>query len=190
MEEQVKALTGKNIALLVANGFEEAEMTSLQKALIVAGAKVAIVSPEKGIVNSWHDGTWGHFFPVNAFLPEAMSHHFDGVVVPGGSRHVERLSNNPQTTRFLNGFMLDDKPVALHDAAALVANGGLADGRTVAATEDVSGALIREGAKVADEPVHVDGRLLSAFGEETMGQFVSELLSLLEGEAAKLGEAA
>ncbi len=43
-------LTGKRVAILTENGFEEVELTSPKKALEEAGARVDIVSPQKGKV--------------------------------------------------------------------------------------------------------------------------------------------
>jgi protease I len=41
-------LDGKKIAILVANGFEEEELTSPRRALEHAGARTQVVSPEQG----------------------------------------------------------------------------------------------------------------------------------------------
>ena len=159
-------LVGKKVAILVANGFEESHMTDLHKTLVEAGALVKIVSPEKGVVNSWHDGNWGHFFPSNAHLPTSMSHHFDAIIVPGGTRHVNRLSTNPQTARFMRGFMEDNKPVALFDEASkIIAFDGLLDRRNVAAIETIKDELTSNNADLVDEPIVIDDMLCTASGE-------------------------
>ena len=44
-------LAGKTIAILVANGFEEVEMTEAQRALLKTGAILRTISPEQGLVN-------------------------------------------------------------------------------------------------------------------------------------------
>jgi len=156
-------LNGKKIAILVANGFEESHMTGLHKPLVETGAEVKIVSPEKGVVNSWHDKSWGHFFPANAHLPTSMSHHFDGVIIPGGSRHIARLSSNPQTARFLRGFMEDNKPVALFDGAVLVlAECGLVEDRKVVSTEEANAKLTEKGADNQEGDLFVDDMLVTA----------------------------
>lgn len=163
MSELENALKGKIIAILVANGFEESHMTSLHKGLIATGAEVKIVSPEKGVVNSWHDTGWGHFFPANAFLPTSMSHHFDAVVIPGGSRHVSRLTSDPQTARFMRGFMEDSKPVALfEDAVKILSDTGLLAERTVVADEASADSIREKGATVAEGDLHVDEMLVTA----------------------------
>ena len=62
-----KPLTGKNIAIMIANGFDEVEFVEPQKQLLATGATVKAVSRANGLVNGWYDGSWGHFFPVDVF---------------------------------------------------------------------------------------------------------------------------
>jgi protease I len=51
----VNALEGKKVAIVVANGFEQVEMTDPKKALEEAGGQTDIVSPEKGTVRKPDD---------------------------------------------------------------------------------------------------------------------------------------
>jgi protease I len=51
-----KTLKGKKVAILVADGFEQVELTEPKKALEAAGATTEIVSPAEGEVQGWnHD---------------------------------------------------------------------------------------------------------------------------------------
>ncbi len=163
MSDLENALNGKSVAILVANGFEESHMTSLHKALVLTGADVKIVSPEKGVVNSWHGNGWGHFFPANAHLATSMSHHFDAVIIPGGSRHVNRLISDPQTARFMRGFMEDNKPVALiEDAPKVLAEAGLLEGRSVVSSEEINEILQEKSVKIVEAEMHVDDMLVTS----------------------------
>jgi protease I len=74
-------LAGKTIAILVANGFEEIEMTEPQRALLKAGATVRLISPEQGLVNGWHGAAWGHYFPVDRGIAEVLGADFDREVM-------------------------------------------------------------------------------------------------------------
>ena len=46
-------LHGKRVAILVAEGFEQVEMTEPKRALEEVGAKTVIVSPAEGEVQGW-----------------------------------------------------------------------------------------------------------------------------------------
>jgi protease I len=58
-------LDGKKVAIVVADGFEQVEMTEPRKALEEAGAKTEIVSPAKGKVKGWKFTEWGDQFRVD-----------------------------------------------------------------------------------------------------------------------------
>jgi putative intracellular protease/amidase len=189
MSDLENALIGKTIAILVANGFEESHMTSLHKSLVQTGAEVKIVSPEKGVVNSWHGNGWGHFFPANVHLATSMSHHFDAVVVPGGSRHVNRLISDPQTARFMRGFMEDNKPVALvEDASRILAEADLLRDRTVSANDDVKEAIEEHGATVVDANLSVDDMLVTGKLED--GALIEKFAACIQNYNPEAWEAA
>ena len=61
----ISKLEGKKVAILVANGFEQVEMTGPKQALDEAGAQTAIISPEQGKVKGWQHTDWGDEFPVD-----------------------------------------------------------------------------------------------------------------------------
>ncbi|MEZ2441610.1 DJ-1/PfpI family protein [Chitinophaga sp. RCC_12] len=52
-------LKDKRVAVLVANGFEEVELTKPVEALKEAGATVDIISPEGKTVRAWAEKDWG-----------------------------------------------------------------------------------------------------------------------------------
>ncbi|MEX1034397.1 MAG: DJ-1/PfpI family protein [Sneathiella sp.] len=185
MSDLENALKGKSVAILVANGFEESHMTNLHKSLVLTGANVKIVSPEKGVVNSWHGNGWGHFFPANAHLATSMSHHFDAVVIPGGSRHVNRLISNPQTARFMRGFMEDNKPVALVEGAPkILAEADLLEDRSVIAFDEVNDALTEKGVKLVEEDIHVDDMLVTGkFADDNLIEKFADRILNYEPEA-------
>ena len=55
-------LDGMKVAIVVADGFEQAEMTEPRQALHAAGAETKLVSPANGRVRGWK-----HHDPADAF---------------------------------------------------------------------------------------------------------------------------
>ena len=106
-----KLLDGRTVAILVSNGFDEVEFTDPQKRLIELGATVKVVSRVKNLVNGWYEGNWGHFFPVNADVSDTLAIDFDGLIIPGGIRSVDKLFNDPHAKRILKAFLKADMPV-------------------------------------------------------------------------------
>ena len=63
------------VAIVVADGFEQVEMTEPRKALDGAGFKTEIVSLKDGKVKGWNHTKWGDEFPVDKAIvarPEPM----------------------------------------------------------------------------------------------------------------------
>lgn len=185
------SLAGQNIAILVANGFEEIEMTEPQRALIAAGATVKIVSAEQALVNGWHGDGWGHYFPVDVPLSNALAADFDALLVPGGRRSIEKMAGLPHAHRIIKGFLDAEKPVALlSEAPTLLIAADRASGRTVAVSQDLGPLLTQAGATVSDEPMTVDGRLLTVSADASDGAARNAVIKLFTGNAADLAAAA
>lgn len=141
----MKSLTGQKIAILAANGFEEADMIAAQRALVASGATMRLVSPDNGLVNGWDGKGWGHNFPVDAALNTALGVDFDGLVIVGGQRSFDKLNMTAHTKRFIGSFMLAQKPVvAFGDAANVLMEAEQRDADNVlkGAAADVVAAMV------------------------------------------------
>src|ERR1700744_5685697 len=105
-------LADKNVAILAADGFNEHQMTEIQRALTKARARLKIVAPESAIVNGWQGEGWGHHFHVDAPISQALGSDFDMLVLVGGTRSFDKLKANPHTRRIVNHFLEAGKPIA------------------------------------------------------------------------------
>lgn len=185
-----KPLAGKNVAILIANGFDEIVMTDAQRALLAAGATVKTISPENGLANGWHGTGWGHYFPVDKSIAEALSADFDMLVVPDGERSILKLSNTAHSKRIVRGFIDADKPVALKGAAVeLLALSERAQGRTVAAEGELATKLTEAGAKAVGDAQTLDNQLLTATAAAETAGFVAAVIELF-ANAPELRDAA
>ncbi len=171
-------LLGKTVAVLVANGFAETQFTAPQKALIAAGAQVKLISNEQGLVNGWHDTAWGHYFPVDAPIEDVLGADFDMLLLPGGYRSVDKLSQTQHTARIIKSIMDANKPVAaIGDGVALLAVAERAQGRRLTCAPEAVERLQEAGAKLAtEEELVVDGSVLTATGAEALEGFVDRVI--------------
>ena len=101
------------IAMLIANGFDEVTFTTLQKVMIKQGFTTQVVSPENAVVNGWTGQGWGCFFPVDAAINQTLAADFDGLIIPGGSRSLEKLMKTAHTRRIFESFVNSLKPVLI-----------------------------------------------------------------------------
>lgn len=185
-------LAGKTVAILVANGFEELEMTEPQRALLKQGAAPKIISPEQGLVNGWHGAAWGHYFPTDKHVGDVLAADFDLLVLPGGERSIAKLANNAHTRRIVGSFMDAGKGVAaIGGGVGLLAVAERAKGRTVAAPEAAVEALTAQGAKVAEEDaVVVDRFLVTARSQENLAEFIEQMTKVFAEAIAQRKQAA
>src|SRR5438128_3988482 len=86
-----KDLTGKRVAILVDEGFEQVELIKPRKALDKIGAKTEIVSPQEGQVRGWNNKKWGKFVAVDTPLDSADPASYDALLLPGGVMNPDKL---------------------------------------------------------------------------------------------------
>ena len=147
-----KPLTGQKIAILVANGFDEVDMTHAQRALAGLGATLKIISTENGLVNSWTGTSWGHHFPTDANVSTVLAADYDGLYVPGGLRSLAKLKDNAHCRRITRGFFDAGKPMMfLGCAVELLAVAERASGCTVTGDATSEVALTEAGATWSNE---------------------------------------
>jgi len=174
-----KVLVGFTVAIIMASGFEETEMTEAQRALLKAGATVKTISPDQGLANGWHGKGWGHFFPIDLQIGDVLGADYDALVLPGGERSVGKLSLNPHTKRIVGHFLDAGKPIAAIDqGVGLLAQARKLTGRSVAAPESVREAVETAGGQWLEEPVVLDGAVLTGRDVEALPEFVDQLLKL------------
>lgn len=185
-----KPLAGKTIAILVANGFEETEMTEAQRSLLKLGATLRTISVEQGLVNGWHGTAWGHYFPVDRHVGDVLGADFDMLLLPGGERSVGKLRQSAHTRRIVGHFLDASKPVAAIDqGVSLLAIAPKLRNRTVSAAEAYHEELTAAGACIAEDGLTANGTLVTARGIEDLEAFTAEVLKVFT-EAAQVRQAA
>jgi protease I len=101
------------VAILVADGFEQVELTGPKEALEAAGAETDIVSPAEKKVRGWEgdDMDWGSKFKVDVPLAEANARNYDALLLPGGVMNPDTLRLEPQAIEFIRQFVNSGKPI-------------------------------------------------------------------------------
>jgi len=176
------SLTGKKIAMLVTDGFEQSELEGPKKALEDAGATVLIVSPKAEEVKGWKDKNWGDSFCVDVQLHDANAHDFDALILPGGQMNPDSLRLSKKAIRFISDFYASGKLVAaICHGPWLLIDAGIAPGKTVTSWQTVSTDLINAGAEWIDKEVVVDGNVITSRKPEDIPAFSKAIISSLEG---------
>ena len=117
-------LSGKQIAILATDGYEQSELEIPYARLREAGAKVDIVSLKSGVIKSWHNGDWGRAMDVDHTLADSSSSDYDALVLPGGQINPDLLRVETSAIAFIQDFWNAGKVVAAICHAALAADRG------------------------------------------------------------------
>lgn len=170
-------LSGKTIAIVTENGFEEIELTSPKKALEEEGAIVHIVSPQKIKVISWDEKDWGKEFSVDRHIDEAVADEYDAVFIPGGVINPDSLRRSDKAIGFIKSFMEQGKPVAsiCHGPQVLIET-GLLQGREMTSFFSIKTDLVNAGAKWIDKECVVDQGLVTSRNPDDLPAFNKKVI--------------
>ena len=170
-------LTGKRVAILVAEGFEQSEMVGPRKALEEAGAETFIVSPAEDEVQGWKHFDKADRFNVDVGLKEADATDYDALLLPGGVANPDQLRTNPEAVRFVKQFVEQAKPIGVicHGPWTLI-EAGAVKGRTMTSWPSLRTDLTNAGAKWVDQEVVVDNGLVSSRKPDDIPAFSRKLV--------------
>jgi protease I len=189
-------LAGMRVAILATHGSEEAEVIIPRSWLRSVGARVDIVAPRDPtyparfgaqlpcvatdhilLVRFLENAGW---LPVDCALDDVTVDDYDAIIIPGGAWNPDALRGNDTVLAFVRAFQATGKPVAAicHGPLVLVSARLLA-GRHATGVWNVQIDLTNAGATVVDQPVVIDGNVIT-------GRFVYDLPDFLEALSAQM----
>lgn len=170
-------LSGKRVAILVADGFEQVELDQPRAALDQAGARTQVISPAKGKVKGVNHDQPAAGAKVDILLEAAKPDDFDALFLPGGVMNPDTLRQEPKAVEFVRAFFDAGKPVAAicHGPQILI-EAGVVRGRKVTSYPSVKTDLKNAGANWVDEEVVVDQGLVTSRKPDDIPRFNEKLL--------------
>jgi protease I len=174
-------LSGKKIAVLATDYFEEAELTEPVKALKDAGAQVEIIAPKSGEIKGLKHVEPGQAVKVDKTLDEANPADYDALVLPGGAVNADKLRTVQKARDFVTKMMDEmGKPTAvICHAPWLLVSAGLARGRKLTSYFTIQDDMRNAGADWTDEEVVVDGNLITSRQPDDIPAFNEALIKAL-----------
>jgi len=179
-------LSGKTIAVLATDGFEQVELDKPVTALKAAGAEVHIVAPGAGEIQGFNHHDKGDRVAVDRVLAEVSASDYDGLVLPGGVINPDALRLEEAAIGFIRGFTEASKPVAAicHGPWPLI-DAGAVEGRKVTSWPSLKADLTNAGAQWVDEEVVVDNGLVTSRNPDDLPAFCDKMIEeFAEGRQA------
>lgn len=175
MTEQT--LSGRRVAVLATDGFEQSELETPVEALKAAGAAVEVVSPKGGEIQGWEHHDKGRSVTVDRLLADAGVDDYDALLLPGGVINPDALRLEPAAIAFIRGFSEAGKPIAAicHGPWTLI-NAEAVKGRKMTSWPSLEADLRNAGADWVDEEVVVDEGLVTSRKPDDLPAFCAKMV--------------
>ncbi|MDK2897776.1 MAG: protease [Candidatus Atribacteria bacterium] len=176
-------MTGKRIAILVENQYQELELWFPLLRSIEEGIEARIVGTGS---NEVFNGRYG--FPARAetTATSVNSLEFDGVIIPGGFA-PDYLRRFPAVLNLVKEFYQEGKLVgAIGHGSWVLVSAGLARGKRIAGAISIRDDIENAGGEFVDQPTVRDGNLVTARSPQDLPFFIQEVLSLLWRQKPRL----
>jgi protease I len=170
-------LSGRRIAILAEDHYEDLELWYPAIRMKEAGAEVLVVGMPG--VDSY---TSKHAYPVKADVAatEVSPDDLDAVIIPGGYA-PDRMRRHPPMLDLVRGVWKQGKLVAMICHAGWVPiSAGIVNGRRVTSVSAIKDDLINAGAEWVDAEVVRDGNLISSRGPNDLPAFCREIIGAVQ----------
>ncbi len=179
------AVSGRRVAILVEDEFEDRELTGPLDILRQAGVTVVIVGPAAGAA---YTGKKGTIITAELAAGRARAVDFDGLGIPGGHA-PDRMRMRHAMVDLARDMAAAGKPVAAigHGIQLLISASALR-GRTVTCWPSIAIDVKNAGGLYVDRPVAQDGNLITSRKPDDVPAFSEALLRALEAIGANVIE--
>jgi protease I len=168
-------LSGRRVALLAENMYQEVELWYPLLRLREEGAEVVVVAPRVGEYTSKHG------YPVKADLAssEARAADFDAVVVPGGYA-PDMMRRDPNLVRLVReADELGKVVAAVCHAGWMLCSADIVRGRRATSFSSIRDDMVHAGALWSDEECVVDGNLITSRQPADLPAFCRAIIDAL-----------
>ncbi len=172
-----KARQFGKVAILVADGFKQVELTGPRAALENAGFETEIVSPNPRTVKAMVHDRRGRVLRFDVPLSKAKPGHYEAPLLPGGVMNPDALRQEPSAVRFVRGFFSRRKPVAaICHGPILLIEAGVLEGRRLASYPSIRTDLHNAGARWVNRTVVADRGLVTSRKPADLPAFNNRML--------------
>jgi protease I len=179
-------LSGKRVAILATDMFEQVELVEPLKAVEQAGADVELVSLEAGEIQGFNHYDKADRFPVDRVVADVSADDYDALLLPGGVGNPDTLRMDENAVGFVRSFFEQGKPVAaICHAPWTLVEADVVRGRTLTSFWSVKTDVKNAGGRWVDEKVVVDEGLVTSRSPDDLPAFCAKAIEeFAEGKHA------
>jgi protease I len=172
-------LTGKKIAILVDQMYQEMEVWYPLFRFQEAGANVIVVGAKAG---ETYTSKLGYPVKCQMSYDDVRAADFDGVVIPGGYA-PDHIRRHPKANQFVKDMDAAGKLVAAicHGPWVLCSAGGMLKGRKATSFFAIKDDVVNAGARWSDAEVIVDNNLVTSRKPEDLPAFCKASIQVMAG---------
>ena len=171
-------LRGKRIAILCGPDYEDMELQYPRYRLMEEGAEVVVA----GIGEETYKGKKGYPITVDTQITALNPNDFDAVVIPGGYA-PDHMRRSEELLAFVREIHDQGKTVAaICHAAWVPISAGILKGRRVTCVPAIKDDVMNAGADYIDEPVVIDGNLITSRRPDDLPQFLPAIIDAIASQ--------
>jgi protease I len=166
-------LTGKRIAILIEDMYNEQEFWYPYYRMKEAGAKVTVV----GTGAKEYHSKIGMSAPGGVTAESVNASDYDAVIVPGGYA-PDRMRRNPAMIRLVRECFTQGKIVAgICHAGWVLVSAGILKGKKATCVPSIKDDIVNAGAIYVDQEVVRDGNLITSRSPDDLPAFCREIIA-------------
>jgi protease I len=169
------------LLIVATDGFEEWELFGPKEKLEGRGAEVVLASLKLDPIQATVHDDPGKTIRPDLTIGQADADDFDALILPGGVRNPDTLRIHGDVIQLIRDFAEQGKPVAaICHGPWLLVEADLLRGRTATSWPSIRTDLRNAGANVVDEPVVVDGNIVTSRKPDDVEAFTNAVIDLVE----------
>jgi len=177
-------MTLKKVLVPLAQGCEEIEAVTIIDILVRGEVEVITASLDDNKVVTASRGVQ---LVANKTLNEVLEESFDMIVLPGGLPGADYLNQDPRIIELLKNTVLRGGiSAAICAAPKVLVSAGLLDDKHATSYPGVIDINSAKGMKYLNQPVVVDGQVITSRGPGTAMDFALVLLETLQGQEVRI----
>jgi 4-methyl-5(b-hydroxyethyl)-thiazole monophosphate biosynthesis len=171
------------VLIPLAQGCEELEAVTVIDLLRRAGIDVVTAGLDDRVVTA----SRGVRLVPDAVLADVMEEDFDMIVLPGGLPGADHLDEDPRVHALLKSMSGSGRfTAAICAAPKVLASAGLLDDKSATSYPGIIDAMDLASTRVLQDPVVIDGKVVTSRGPGTAMDFALALIEQLLGPEKRL----